>query len=79
MSMGGDLKKEKSPSYLSYLNRPNEATNNYRQVCGAFYCSGLSYLCVVGESRSCPILLDMGLLCVSVCLSLFSLPRPLGS
>jgi len=30
-------------------------------------------------SVSCPILLDISLQCVSVCMFLFSLPRPLGS
>jgi len=38
-----------------------------------------SLLLCIRESRSCLILLDMALQCVSTCMFLFSLPRPLGS
>ena len=39
----------------------------------------MSLLLRIRESGSCPLLLDMGLYCVSVCVFLFFFPRPMGS
>jgi len=69
-----------SPAFPPHCASPHFSSPSYHPatILSLFTCLH-SLLLRIRVSGGCLILLDIGLQCVSVCMFLFSLPRPLGS